>query len=170
MKNLICLVLLLMSGSSFALPSGSQNALQLGGIVNSDNLVIPEANSQGYFTLYTNDGTKTGTHYGAFYKNGVAYQVTAGKTFQVTKICIATVAANTTFQLMSATASFAENAASVTGGVYQSGVAAGNSLQSTAANTYVCYGSTYSFAASTYPGFGAGGTTNYYLAVTGKEI
>jgi hypothetical protein len=173
MRNLICLLLILIGTNSFALPSGSQNALQLGGVSNSDNLIIPEANSQGYFTLYNSDTPLTTNRFGVLYKNGVAYQVTAGKTFQAVKICAASGIANSTFQLVSSTASFANNVAGpLTGQVSMSGANNGNSLLTTAANTFICYDSTYSLAASTYAGYSnsSGGSLTFYLIVIGKEI
>jgi hypothetical protein len=89
------------------------NIVGLGGVDASSNLTIPEANSQGYFSLCVGVGT-SGGNFSPFYKNGVLYQVppyvftvtsanaTVGATYTnngVTYTVGATIAAQTTLNL-----------------------------------------------------------------------
>jgi hypothetical protein len=110
----------------------------------------------GVFSLYSgNNSAATNTNFYPFYKNGVAYQVTAGKTaycFNLTNAPGAT--PPTWFQLVSATASFAFNAASITSGVYQGGASA-QFANISGSTSYIPAGvpGVYTFAASTYPGW-----------------
>lgn len=174
MRNLICLLALVFGVNSFA-ASGSgniSNVVTLGGVNSSDSLNIQEANSQGYFTIYTPGLTSSGVAQ-RLIKNGVQYQVTAGKTFQAVKICAASFSVSKSLQLLSATASFADQAtlASLTGPVYQSGASTGFSLiTSTTALTFQCYSTTYSFGASTYAGVTGNDNSAMYVFVVGKEI
>lgn len=175
MRNLISLVLVLFSTSVFAATGSGNvsNVLSLGGVSNSSNLIIPESNSQGYFTLYTSGIAITSGNVAPLYKNGVAYQVTAGKTFKISKVCLASGAAPVfSYQLLTATAPFAANAtaASLTGPVYQSGVAGGYAYQNSAsAGSYTCFDTTWDMAASTYAGYQSNSTNNSVMVI-GKEI
>jgi hypothetical protein len=175
MRNLISLVLVLFATNVFAATGSGNvsNVLTLGGVSNLGNLVIPEANSQGYFALYTSGVAITSGNVAPLYKNGVAYQVTAAKTFKTTKICVASGAAPVfNYQLITATASFAANAttASLTGPVYQSGAAGGYSLMNAAAaGVYTCFDATFDMAASTYAGYQSNSTNNSVIVI-GKEI
>ncbi len=174
MKNLMVIILILFSFSSFAAPSGSGNIsaiTTLGGVNTTDNLNIPNSNPEGYFSIYTGQSI-TGANVTPLYKNGVAYQVTAGKTFVASKVCGAVGSANARFQLISATASFANNAttASLTGPVYQGGAAGGTVLALTTSNVFACFSINYSFSASTYVGIQGDSSTSQNVIVTGKEI
>lgn len=177
MKNLIILGLILLSPRSFA-ANGSgniSNVMTLGGVNTVDGLNIGEANSQGYFTLFVGSGGTTTNNFYPFYKNGVAYQVTAGKTFQAVKICSLSSAASTLFQLLTATSSFAFNASSVTGGVFQGGASGTGAavyamISNISTNAWLCSSSTYSAAASTFMGVEVNGTSAVNFMVLGKEI
>lgn len=173
MKNLIALILILFSTNVFA-ATGSGNVSSvttLGGVNTSDNLNIPNSNPDGYFSIYTGQSI-TGGNVGPLYKNGVAYQVTAGKTFVVNKICGAITASNARFQLISATASFANNAttASLTSPVYMGGAAGADVLATQTSGQFYCFSVNYSLAASTFVGFNGDSSTGHNIVVTGKEI
>lgn len=177
MKTIISLFLaiLLMTGNTFAATGSGNvtNVVNLGGINSTSNLAIPESNSQNYITLSSNAAGTAGNFY-PLYKNGAAYQVTAGKTFYVTKVCVmALTTANSTLQLLSATASFAYGATSLTGGVFQGGASTPATqlplYTGTTAGAYQCYDMSYQFAASTYPGWESGGSVTYSIYVTGAE-
>lgn len=107
------------------------------------------------FTISAGDwvGSLTAGNFYPFYKDGVAYQVTSGKTAYCWGLTGKAGAASA-IQLVSATASFAYNAGSITGGVYQGGVAGKYPQVFTTA--YGRVPGTYSFAATTYPGIQAG--------------
>lgn len=120
------------------------------------------------FSLYAGDiqANQTATNYYPFYKNGVAYQVTAGKTAYCFNFTLASgsTAAGVSVQLISATASFAFNANSITGGVYQFGASAkAGFVVSPTAQTQAAWPGVYTFGASTYPGFQAGNSQNFVL-------
>jgi hypothetical protein len=87
----------------------------------------PSQASGGVFTIYAGDlKNATATdHYMPFYKNGVLYQVSNGKSAYCFAMTSVSLSSNINFTLMSATATFADNAttASLTGAKYQAGVA-----------------------------------------------
>lgn len=118
-------------------------------------IVVP-ASDTSYFTLYAGSMSGTNTYVMPFRKNGVIYQVTAGKTCRCDWINYRVGGASQGFQLMSATVTFANNAdpAGLTGAVWQNGASNVYSMAGhTTANTQVTQGTQYVFAASTYPGF-----------------
>jgi hypothetical protein len=176
MKNIILALTLLVSVNVFA-ASGSgnvSNVITMGGNNTADNLVIPEANTQGYFSLYsTPAGAAAAGTMGVFYKNGTPYQVTAGKTCKVVKVYFySSNASSNQFQFVSATASFANGAstASLTGPIYQGG-AAGNYVFSNPNTQFVSstYSANYDFPASSYVGY-VGGTGGLLIILLAKEI
>lgn len=100
-----------------------------------------------------------------FYKNGVLYQVTAGKTCRCDKVRHRGGSATGGWQLLSATATFANATAtaSLTGPVYQCGAAAVYCQAAhTTANTTWVEGLQYVFAASTWPGAQFSDNTQLY--------
>ena len=174
------LLFLFLSVNCFAGDGSKQstNIVGLGGIYSASqppNLTVAETNTQGYVTLIANtNGNATGGNYFPFYKNGVLYQVPAGSSFHVTRFCYTSHATGEAVQLVTATATFAINAASLTGGVYMFGTATANGgyLQNgiVSADVPMCWDFPYTFAASTWPGFQAeGGATSYSMYVTGRE-
>lgn len=174
MKHLlICLILVLFGTNSFA-ASGSgniSNVVTLGGISTTDGLNINEANSQGYFTVYVGGGMTAG-NFSPFYKDGTAYQVTAGKTFQIVKYCIFSDTTVSKAQLLTSTATIAFNTNSaLTGPKYQGGATTQYAFTG-AVTTFspTCFSQTFSAAASTYLGIQAGTTAAYYVQALGKEI
>ncbi len=129
------------------------NILSIGGFDAAENLTIPESNGPGYFTLYAQVGTSG--MFSPFFRDGVQYQVATGKTCKVTKILATCTTTGESFQLVSATATFAANAASITGGVYQLGAAGLYIPNTTTALVAIGYSLTYQFTALTFPGFQA---------------
>jgi hypothetical protein len=126
------------------------NIVSFGGVDTSSNLTIPEANSQGYFSLFGFASSAGG--FWNFYKNGVAYQVTSGKTCMVTSISITPSVSVLNILLASSTATFTPGASTITGGVYQFGGATLYALNGgPTANVTVRYSVPYSFASLTYP-------------------
>lgn len=175
MKTVILFLGLILGLNAFAATGSGQvsNITSIGGFNNNDNTTVGDSNSQGYFTIYTYNTAPTAGNVLVLKKNGSAYQVTAGKTFKMSKICYASSVADGDFQLLTATASFADNAttASLTGPVYQAGAAAGYFFHTSAtANQIQCWSASYDFGASTYVGIQARTANSYYVAITGKEI
>lgn len=172
MRNLISLFLVLCSTSVFAATGSGNisNVLNLGGVSKETNLTINEPNSQGYFTLYGGNSAPTAGNYIPLYKDGTAYQVGSGKTFKVIKICYFNSTGAVGFQLVAATAPIANDAATITGGVYMNGVASLYPMRSEAANVYTCFGTTYSIAQNLYVGLQQNTGTPHSVLVVGKEI
>ncbi len=112
-------------------------------------------------------------NYYPLYKNGTAYHVSSG--LNMGAICFDMVA-NTynsggqPYQLMSATASFAYNAGSVTGGVYQCG-SSGTYCEwsGLTVNRPDPVPGIYIFGANTYAGYQAGTTNTYGIHMTCYE-
>lgn len=177
MKKIIILLLLTLSNQSFA-ANGSgniSNILTTGGVTTADSLNISEPNSQGYFSVYVGSGGTTTNHFYPFYKNGVAYQVNAGKTFQISKVCSVSTTSSISFQLVSDTSSFAHNATSLTSGVYQGGLSGASGSvypmkTHATAGTWDCVDTIYVDAASTFPGIEINGTSVIAVMVLGREI
>src|ERR1700676_4640624 len=99
------------------------NIVGLGGVDTSSNLTIPEANAQGYFSLSFGTGTAAGS-FSPFFKNGVLYQVTNGKTCVVVHVIVTGPTAANSVQLVHSLTTFTFNAGSITSGAYQGGAAA----------------------------------------------
>lgn len=158
--SLIFSILFSLSANAVAPTSNYNIGLSAVGVSTSPVSNIPLNNLAGaagtfaVFSLYGGDGgALTATDFYPFYKNGVAYQVTAGKTAYCFNFT-ANNAAAASFQFVSATASFAFGAASITGGVHMGGAAGKYPLESGAsANVVVSIPGTYTFGASTFPGF-----------------
>jgi len=120
-------------------------------------LAIPPGRT--VFTIHAGDAAASATNgnFYPFYKDGVAFQAGANGTlcFNITLVAGT---ANTGAQLVSATASFAFNASSLTGGVYQMGASGKTGfLMAATANTgfrFIQPG-VYKFGANTYGGFQA---------------
>lgn len=146
------------------------NLLGLGGVgSNLPSLIIPEGNSQGYFSIH-GANTPTAGRFQQFVKNGVAYQVTAGKTFRSVAVISCVAGAGALFQLASGTAAVGDDAAALTGGVYQMGSSGKYGHHSTTSNVPQIYSYLYDFAAATYPCFQAGSNLAYWVCLIGKEI
>lgn len=140
---------------------------------NPPSIVIP-SNDTTWFTLYTGLlSVGNGVTY-PFKKNGVIYQVTAGKSAYCTSIRHRVGSASGGFQLLSATATFADAAttASLTGPVYQCGAAATYCMAgSTTANTIMNESIMYKFGAATWPGIQASDNTQlYHVALHCHEL
>lgn len=144
--------------------------LQLGGVGINNPLTIPEGNSEGYFTLECGINPTGGNFY-RLYKNGAQYQVTAAKTCQVVAISYYAGTVNDqVFQLVSATATFADNASSLTGPVYQYGASGLYGFGAIATYTWYTTSQTYSFAASTFPGVQAHNASRCGMFIICKEV
>jgi hypothetical protein len=120
------------------------------------------AGTHGIFSLFIGIGSDVLNDFYPFIKSGTgaAYQVTAGKTAYCFDGTSSGSPANSLFQLVSATSTFANAASSLTGGVYQSGSA--NLYPWTTGSTINVQGinpGVYSFGATTWPGIQAGGTS-----------
>jgi hypothetical protein len=114
--------------------------------------VLSSTNTTSFFSLYTaNQGGSSG-NYSPFYKNGVLYQVTPGKTCTCYRTKFWDDVAGSRAQLVSATSTFAINASSLTGGVFQGGVAGNYVLNSQAAMAWTYYSDSYDFGSATFPG------------------
>lgn len=177
MKNLMIifgLILSMISNSIAATGSGNVSQVtQLGGVSSSDNIFIPNSNPDGYFTLVAAFGAATSGLVYRLIKNGTAYQVTVGKTFKISKICISATTANSTASIVTSTVAFAEGAtyASLTSASTMAGTAGNYPIQSSpTSNVYQCYNYTYDIPASSYVGFQAGASVSYNIFVIGKEI
>lgn len=171
-KIIFVLSLFLVRESFGASGSGNiSNIVTLGGISTTPGLNIAEANSQGYFTLHSGLPVSAG-NVGAFFKNGVQYQVTAAKTFKAIKICTSSGTAGNPFQLLTSTATFANNGGTgtLTSPVYQGLAAGAYSMKGSATiDVYQCLDFTYDFQASTFPGWQTA-NANSYVTILGKEI
>lgn len=152
--------------------------IQLGGV----NLVpamlgIALADISTYFTIETfGDGTANGTY--PLMKNGTAYRVTNGKTFE--SVAMAWVSSVTHapgagqigfFQLVSGTSAIARADTTVTGGVYQYGATRkyGSGYSATGIVWYAA-GFRYSFTSQVYPGIEAAQNNSGYVGLLGREV
>jgi hypothetical protein len=172
MKLFYALLALLASAPTFAaLPAGVPTVtVAAPGSTTGATVISPSMLSgsgvNGIFSLFSgNNSTATAGNFYPFYKNGVAYQVTGGKTAYCFNITASSGAASSFFQLLSATASFTWNqSTALTGGVYQCGAAA---TYCAVANSTVAvpapYPGVYSFGASTYVGMQAGNSQYYQI-------
>lgn len=171
-KLILVLFLALSKNANAASGSGNiSNIITSGGVSNADSLNIAEENSQGYFSVYTGNGV-TGGNVTRLIKNGVAYQVTAAKTFKIVKMCVSSTSASPQVNLVTATAAIGADVTtgSLTGAVYSGGAAGGYSFEgSTSTHTYLCHDILYSMAASTYAGVQVN-VANTYVVLLGKEI
>jgi len=163
---LIILSLFVSITAQAVVPSGVPSITLGGADTYPGNLVIPESNigsTGGYFTVMAGSASEGAGDFYPFWKNGVAYQVTSGKTAYCTALMFAGGQAFNTMQLVSATATFANGASSLTGGVYYCGAAGNYCLGSgTAANTYNPMGVSQTFAATTWPGIQTQATGQIY--------
>jgi hypothetical protein len=173
MKYLISLALLFSLNAAAIpptpIPGGSKN---FGGITTqvasfpagNQSLSVAPGDTT-YFALYAGlNAVGNGVTY-PFLKNGVLYQVTAGKTAYCESITYRTGAASGGLQLLSATATFASGTAtgSLTGPVYQCGGAGVYCLHGAlTANAPVTEAMPYAFAASTWPGAQFADNTQMY--------
>jgi hypothetical protein len=144
------------------------NIVSFGGVDSSSNLTIPEANSQGYFSL-TNGGGVASGNFGPFYKNGVLYQVTSGKTCMVVSVTLICPAANSGFQFVSSGTTYATNAGSITSGTYQGGAAANYGMYAVTAYVPAHYAIPYSFVSLSYPGLQTNGNSGQAYLIC-KEV
>jgi hypothetical protein len=150
------------------------NIIQIGGTDNSSNITTLPDNPEGFFTIVSGGGSPASGKVWPFRKNGALYQVTNGKTFVTTKVVCWTSSSSGYFQLMSATATFANDATtgSLTGPVYQSGAADRyqHITQSGTALVPQHAGVIHSFSGDSYPGvqFNSFGVTVVW--VIGREI
>lgn len=136
-------------------------------------LVIPASNPDGLFTLVAAGVVSVAGYNIPFLKNGVLYQVTAGKTCKVLAVVFMVDAAGVQFQLLSSTATFAFDAAvaALTAPVYQAGASGRYPVRGILANQYDTLGITHEFSAATWPGIqvnAAGNTCSVMLIC--KEV
>lgn len=167
-RYVVLLFSLLFSVPSFAaLPAGVPIRVMGGFGTNNAATVQVSASDTTRFTLFGGLTPAVTNDFYPFYKNGVAYQVTAGKTCRCDNITWASDAAANRAQLISATASFASGAGSITGGVHQGGAAAVYPMVfGGTANQWAPLGVVYEFAASTYAGWQASGANSYSFALS----
>lgn len=161
MERFLVFIALLFSWTCLAATPGNAPILTIAAPgQNTQALSIPLSSLSGtgvngVFSLYGGSASTglTNANFYPFYKNGVQYQVTAGKTAYCFNFKYTGGNANVPLQLVSSTATFAYNAASLTSPVYQGGATQISPLQGGAANTTVPMPGVYTFAASTFPGF-----------------
>lgn len=155
--------------------NGSANVVQMGGFsgatAHPGGLIIPADNPSGFFTLWTG-GALTQDRFSPFYKNGVAYQVTNGKTFNGYQMGVICNQVSPGQQLVSDTVAIAYNTATaLTAGVFQFGAAARASYFSPlTASTWLVQHMQYSFTSQTYPGVQIGNTGQWGIWLVGREI
>ena len=117
------------------------------------------------FSIHAGDAQTAATNgnFYPFYKNGVAFQAGASGTycFNFTLIGATT---NTGVELVSATASFAFNAASLTGGVFQMGASGKTGLFTTNAQVRTAQPGVYTFGANTFGGFQAENSQTFQVS------
>lgn len=151
-------------------PSGVPSA-GLGGYTTAAASVSAPANlhiaaeDTRWFTLYAGDLSANGGTFYPFRRSGDIYQAHATKTTYCRNIRYRTGAASGGFQLMSATATFANETASgsLTGPKYQFGSASEYGMTGgLSANSVVNEGFLYTFAATTWPGVQFGDNTQLY--------
>lgn len=146
------------------------NVLGLGGTnLDGPSLIIPEGNSQAYFTIYAGGSPGAGS-FGIFLKNGVQYQVTSGKTFKGVAIIFSAATASVFFQLASSLTLMAQNAGSIVSGTYQFGAAATYGILIPTAYTQFQQSTTYDFASLSYPCIQTGASGVYSVSIVGKEV
>lgn len=142
----------------------------LGGVgANPTSLFLQESNTD-YFTIYAG-GVPGAANFTPFTKNGTLYQVTTGMTFKARAIGMACSSAGAWMQLVSATATFSDTAAALTGGVYQGAATTKYVFPFLAANTFYSAALQYSFTSLTFPGIQldtAGAKIGVWLI--GKEV
>jgi hypothetical protein len=176
MVNFLSVLSLLFSLQAFAVsvPSGLP-AISMGHqsttTTQMQPLVIADgSNSLGWFTVISY-GEGTNGNVSPFIKNGVKYQVTAGKTAKCYGISGQTSAANSSFQLMYADATFAHDATtgSLTNPVYESNVA-GQYVHTFYSLVPAYFGVSFDVPAEKF--FGRQGTSlsGTHLTVTCREI
>lgn len=167
MKTFFLFFALTLPINAFAL-NGSGNVSNVIGLgvsgpavtsVNSPGSSIPLPTGKTVFTIVAGDAQASATNgnYYPFYKNGVAFQAGASGTYCFSVRLIANTA-NTGTQLVSATASFAYNASSLTGGVYQGGASGKSTYMNSGAGnaqSWIYQPGVYTFGANTYGGFQA---------------
>lgn len=139
------------------------NVVQFGGTDSTSNLLIPEANSQGYFSLNMPGGNLSNGNYGPFFKNGVLYQVSSGKTCFVVHITYTNASNGNQMQLVYSMTTFAANASSITSGFYEGGAAGAYVHFVSSAYIPAGFAQPYSFPSLSFPGaqfsIGGGGIT-----------
>jgi hypothetical protein len=148
------------------------NIVGLGGVDTSSNLTIPEANSQGYFSLNASGLAVSVGNVSPFYKNGVLYQVTSGKTCVVVHVIFTSAdSSGNSMQLMHSLTTFATNAttASLTSPVYQGGGAGNYVYFNTAAYVPTSAATMYNFPSVSYPGYQNGATGSSVILIC-KEM
>lgn len=180
MKNKLCLAfaLALLSFEAHALPQpapASGNTIAIGGfsttaVVMSPSVVSDGSNSLRWFTI-TAYGEVTNNNVNPFYKNGVAYQVTAGKTAKCYGMTAQTSAANSGFQVMYADATFANDAtvASLTTPIYQAGATA-RYVQQVYSLVPSYFNKTFDFPAAKWPGVQGTSFSGTHVTMTCREI
>lgn len=170
MKKVISLILFSISATCFASTAQVNNVDTFGGTDGSTCMTVPKGNPDGIFTLES-PGT-SGTDIYHFYKNGVAYQVTAGKKFVMSCLCFDSASQDYgQFMLFSGTNNYADGAGigTVTGPVYEGGSTTGFLHLSLSTFASRCQRYTYEFSASTYPGVFVRNNNNHVM-IMGKEI
>lgn len=129
--------------------------------VNTNSILIPPSDLSGagvhnIFSLYIGATVSGGSYFTPFYKNGSIYQVTPGSTAYCFDMTASSSYTNPTFpQLVSATATFANNATTLTGAVYQCGANNTACLVIGANSVPIAVPGVYKFGSSTWPGIQA---------------
>ena len=154
------------------LPSQNLSVLGLGGSgLQQPSLIIPEANSQGYFTLSVSGNGTAGRSW-PLSKDvlGVPYQVPGGKTLKIISVMFFSSTANFSSQIMSATSTFAANVAAPVGAVYQGGSSGVRLYSAITAFAPVSYQFPLSIAANLWPGIEFQDTGAMGLMAVCKEV
>ena len=152
---------------SFGLCGGQTNSATstgLGPYIWSD-----ARNSAGFFTLNSSSNTTTAGNTRRLLKNGSFTAVPTGKAWECYCAEGLTNAANTSYQLVSSATTFADDAASITSGTFQSGVD-----EKYVWTWYSLIWSTrtfiYRFPADHFPGYQASGDPSFGMTLHCREV
>lgn len=177
MKSIILsLVFLVASNAQAASGSGNvSNIIQYGGAnAFTGNMNVPVPSTATTITLWCASNSTSAGRFNPCSKNGTPYQVPVGKTFNVVRVCTSSGFANTGgsgfIQLVTATAAISTGAASLTGGVYQSGQSGEYTMTAKAAVfDMACIDGQFQMAASTYAGYQQSTTGWQQVTIFGYE-
>lgn len=154
-KNLFFIFAFLFSLTASAYQPGAVAVESVGGINTANGcLSIPEGNTN-YYSIRASIPPAGASQVFHYYKNGVAYQVPAAKTFKARCHCYEVAGQDyNNFFIFSATNAFTDAAAigTLTGPLYEGGSVTGWFHTSTTTFYSRCESYLQDFSASTYPG------------------
>ena len=172
MVNLGIILALLFSFTASAIEPSGVPSVQIGGYMsqvasmpNIQGNVFDSLTSTKTFTLWAGTLACSGNDVYPFRKNGDLYQVTSGKTARCSSIRYRVGSASGGFQLLSATATFANGAttASLTSPKYQFGAANNYGMSGpSSANAPTVEHLQYTFGSATWPGVQCADNTQLY--------